>query len=689
MSLRSHLDWPKPSKLGIFWLAILLFICLSPVTARAQSWKAVGPGGGDVRALAIDPGNSDLVYLGTTDGHIFGSRDGGERWSLLGLAGPTANAVVTALIVDPRNSSVLYASTWTREREGEGGGVFLSEDGGRSWREMGLAGHAVRALVQAPSDPDVIVAGALDGIFRFRKGSGAWEQISPKGDAELRNFDSLSIDPLNPDVIYAGTFHLPWKTMDGGDQWVAIHRGMKDDSDILSLAVDPANPQHVFASSCSGIYRSQDAGSLWREVQGIPNSSRRTPVIRIDPSNPAILYAGTTQGLWKSADGGANWRRTSPGDWVVNSLVIEPARESGDAARSSNDTGRILVGTEEHGVVLSDDGGKNFREANGGFFHRRVVSLAVDPKRAGQIAAVFAGAQESVEASDDGGRTWSPLGGGLNATDVQRLFPVPDGLMAGLVSGGLARFDQKTESWTRVGVFMEGGDARVVTSTAQVASKRSPFTAHVNDLSFSGVGWFAATDEGLFVSRDAGAHWSLVPFGPAAFPVNSVSAQRGGEKLRIVTSLAMVFSDDSGATWEWHDLPLKSGGVLRLEFADDTTALAVARNGLYISSDGGATWQVAAAGLPQGPLADLLITPDAWLVSIEAGGLYLSRNQGASWSRLENRGYAEKGIENGQFRALAAEANTEIIYVGSSGEGVYVLDLGPAPEFASGGASGK
>ena len=164
MILRSNLDWPKPSKLGISLLVIFLFFFLSPVGLHAQSWKAVGPGGGDVRALAIDPANSDLVYLGTTDGHIFGSRDGGEHWSLIGLAGPAANAVVTALIVDPRDSSMLYASTWTREQGGEGGGVFLSADGGRSWREMGLAGHAVRALVQAPSDPDMLIAGALDGV---------------------------------------------------------------------------------------------------------------------------------------------------------------------------------------------------------------------------------------------------------------------------------------------------------------------------------------------------------------------------------------------------------------------------------------------------------------------------------------------------------------------------------------------
>jgi photosystem II stability/assembly factor-like uncharacterized protein len=689
MILRAHLDRPKPFKQGTSWLAVPLLFLFLPAGVRAQSWKAVGPAGGDVRALAMDPAHPELVYLGTTDGHIFGSRDGGEHWSLFGLAGPGANAVVTAILVDPRNSNVLYASTWTRERGGEGGGVFLSTDGGRSWRETGLPGHAVRALVQAPSDPDLLIAAALDGVFRLRVRSRTWERISPAGDAELRNIDSLSVDPSNPDVIYVGTFHLPWKTLDGGEHWVPIHRGMKDDSDVLSLAVDAADPRRVFASTCSGIYRSEDAGTRWREVQGIPNSSRRTPVIRLDPSNAAVLYAGTTQGLWKSSDGGVNWRRVSPDDWVVNSLVIEPTRESGDGTLSPNATGRILVGTEQHGVLSSDDGGKNFRDANAGFFHRRVVSLAVDAKNPGLIAAAFAGTQGPVAASMDGGRTWSALGSELNASEVSHLFSMPDGFVAALVSGGLARFDSLQGRWSRLETVVESADGRPSESSAQVSGRQNPFTAHVNDLSFAGAAWFAATDEGLFVSPDTGSHWSLVTAAPAASPVNSVHARSDGQKLRIVTALAMVFSDDAGATWQWHDLPLESGGVLRLEFVDDSTLLAVARHGLYISNDAGNIWRLAAAGLPKGSLANLLIRPDMWLVSLEAGGLYLTRDRGASWSRVGNHGYAEKGIEDAQFPALAAEPAAGLVYAGSSGEGLYVLDLAAAPEHASGGASGK
>ena len=306
----------------------------------------------------------NFVYLGTTDGHIFGSEDGGRHWQLLGLAGLARNATVTAILVDPHDSEILFASTWTREKEGEGGGIYRSTDRGRTWQASGLFGHAVRALVAAPSDPDILVAGALDGVFRSRDGGKNWEMITPANDPELRNFDSLAIDPQDPEIIYAGTFHLPWKTVDGGRDWAAIHEGMIDDSDVLSLAVNPSNPQQVFASACSGIYRSDDAGAHWKRVQGIPDSSKRTLVIRFDPGRTNTLYAGTTDGLWKSTDAGARWHRVSPDSWVVNALAVLPTNDelnSVEAMSAEPISAHTLIGTEQQGVLVSDSCDGQFR----------------------------------------------------------------------------------------------------------------------------------------------------------------------------------------------------------------------------------------------------------------------------------------------------------------------------------------
>lgn len=630
--------------------------------ATAQTWRSMGPPGGDVRALVADPGDSRVLYMGTTDGHIFGSRDGGAHWQILGRAGPRLDAVVTSIVVDPRDPLRLYAGTWTRESSGEGGGVFRSTDGGRTW-QAALVGHAVRALAQAASKPDILVAGALDGIYRSRDGGDTWRRISPASNEELRNFDSVAIDPRYPEVIYAGTFHLPWKTTDGGDHWAPIHAGMIDDSDVFSLAVDQTHPRRIYASACSGIYRSDNGGGLWKKIQGIPFSARRTHVIRQDPLRPGAVYAGTTEGLWRTTDSGASWRRVTPHDWVINALAI--ARTSGAGHEH-----RVVIGTEQLGVLVSEDDGEHFRSANDGFYHRQIVSLALDREHPGRVLAILANAPEPVLATGDGGRNWAPLGPGLRTEELKRVYASPDGWWAALARGGLMRYDAEEGEWLRAGVLV--GDAAVVTdrrARQKPASKLVPFNLVVADMAFSRDIWFAATENGLLASRDRGSTWSSFPFAPLTLPVSSVRASADGRDLRVVSLRGMVFSTNGGKTWSWHDLPFESGGALRLDVADDNTVLATARTGLYISRDGGKGWQLAAYGLPGVSVQDLAITPGAWLASMQTGGLYISYDRGMTWARIEGT------LAEGYFPVVTTGDAARVIYAASATEGLYAVEL--------------
>lgn len=649
---------------AVFWAA----------PAQAQVWEAMGPTGGDVRALASDPARPEVLYLGTTDGAIFTSSDAGADWEPLGLIGENQNAVVTAILVDPRNSARLFAATWTREAGGEAGGVFLSSDGGATWHESRLAGHAVRALAQAASDPAILVAGALDGVFVSGDSGESWQRITPAGDAELRNFDSLAIDPRDPLIIYAGTFHLPWKTVDGGAHWTAIHAGMMDDSDVLSMVTDRGNPRRIFASACSGIYRSEDGGAAWEKLEGIPYSARRTPVIRQDAARPAVLYAGTTEGLWKTADAGASWRRISRRNWVVNSMAILP----GDGGAES----RVLLGTEKHGVLASDDGGASFHASNEGFHHRHIVSLAVDPQDSQRAAAVLENAPDALLMTEDGGRSWAPMSAGLDGETVRQIFSSPVGWWVALASGGLARFDAQRNSWARIGVVSEASSSapNSASDSAGARGEIRAFRAAVNDMSFGDSAWFAATEQGLFVSHDSGKSWTELPFGPGELSVGSVRASRDGRQIRLASSGGMIFSEDSGRTWAWHDLPLESGGAVRLEWASDDILLAAARTGLYISRDAGISWTKAQAGLPGGLADGMLTGPDFWLVSVQRAGLYISRDQGATWARVKRSGpVVAASAGDGQFSVLVANGDAGRIYAGSVNDGLFVLDLSANP----------
>jgi photosystem II stability/assembly factor-like uncharacterized protein len=680
MAARFHpFRYPRRSLPILFVFLFFLGAIVAAPSAKSQTWKPLGPDGGDVRTLAIDPSQPKFVYLGTTDGHVFGSEDGGRHWQLLGLAGAAHNAIVTAIIVDPRDSDLLFASTWTREKQGEGGGIYRSTDRGRSWYPAGLVGHAVRAFVAAPSDPDTLVAGALDGVFRSRDDGKNWEMITPANDPELRNFDSLAVDPQDPEMIYAGTFHLPWKTVDGGRDWAAIHEGMIDDSDVLSLAVSPLNPRQVFASACSGIYRSDDGGSHWKRVQGIPDSSKRTLVIRFDPVRTNTLYAGTTDGLWKSTEAGARWHRVSPDNWIVNTVAVlstADKTDSDEARFAERKSDELLIGTEQQGVLVSEASKGDFEPANEGFEHRRVVSLAVDRENSRRLGAVLANASDAVVVSEDVGETWTPLGSGLTPASVRRLFSTPAGWYAAVASGGLMRLDVASGRWIREGLATER-QSNTASPTHATGARGKPstttlFSAVVSDLTFSDTEWFAATEEGLFKSNDAGKSWSQLPFSSLSLPVDSVRVSADGTEIRIVSSHGMVFSSDEGRSWRWHDLPLESYGALRLEVADAFTLLVTSPSGLYISRDDGITWAKTQSGLPASPVNDVLVRPEFWVVSSENGGLYISRDQGANWSRIGNPSSA---THSDNFPILEADPAANRIYAGSANESLYMIQL--------------
>ena len=145
------------------------------------------------------------------------------------------------------------------------GGLYVSNDGGVTWEiDPEMNGQSIRALAAAPSDPKIMVAGTLKGVYRSTDAGEHWQLISPEGSQELHEVESIAIDPANPQIIYAGTWHLPWKTTDGGAHWTSIKQGIIDDSDVFSIIIDPKRPNIVYASACSGIYKSEDGGAKFK-----------------------------------------------------------------------------------------------------------------------------------------------------------------------------------------------------------------------------------------------------------------------------------------------------------------------------------------------------------------------------------------------------------------------------------------
>jgi photosystem II stability/assembly factor-like uncharacterized protein len=153
----------------------------------------------------------------------------------------------------------------------------------------------------------------------------------------------------------------------------------------------------------------------------------------------------------------------------------------------------------------------------------------------------------------------------------------------------------------------------------------------------------------------------------ASPPLQSVRASSDGRRIRVVSQRGLLFSDDSGTTWTWHDLPLQSGGALSLAAvpADENILVALARVGLYISRDWGQTWNAATSGLPAAPVQDFAASPVLFATAMRTGGVYLSSDFGKTWRR------AEEGPADDYFTAVVPGKIPGAMLAASKTEGLY------------------
>ena len=431
---------------------------ISNFTSRIASesydrvWQMTGPFGGDVTALTIDPRNANRILVGSGDGQIYSSIDGGTVWKRLRPGIRALGCTVTILHFDREKPNLIYAGAKPQTEVGDetnGGGFFISEDNGESWRETeSLRGRAVRSFSQSVSEPSVMAIAASNGVYRSSDRGKTWELITPVGNPELRGFHSVAIDPRDANAVYVGTHHLPWKTPDGGKTWKRTgHKdvGMIDDSDIFTIQVDPDDPNTVMMSACSGIYRSRDAGIGWTKFQGIPYSSRRTHMVYRHPTRPETIFAATTEGLWISTQDGKQdtWRQVTSAQLVINAVAVHPTEPD-----------RVVLGTQDNGVLISSNGGETFEASNAGFINRKVPAVLADSKERGRIYAgvIFDGLNGGLFVSEDGGITWQQSMNGMGVRDVYSLYQSPakpEIIYAG-TNHGLFRSEDHGRNWMQL-----------------------------------------------------------------------------------------------------------------------------------------------------------------------------------------------------------------------------------------------
>jgi len=556
--------------------------------------------GGDARAFAAVPGEPHHLYLGATNSWLYESVDGGASWHRLSKLDASDDLVLDHIIVDAANPATVFVAAWKLDQPG--GGLWVSRDGGRSWSAVeGLRGQSIRALAQAPSNPRIMVAGTLEGVFRSTDAGATWKQISPPGSREIHEVESLAIDPTDPDVVYAGTWHLPWKTTDGGQNWHNIKDGVIDDSDVFSIIIDPAEPKIVYASACSGIYKSEDAAELFKKIEGIPLTARRTRVLKQDPANREVVYAGTTEGLYKTVDGGKHFERMTGPDVIVNDVFVD-----------SKDSNHVLLATDRGGVLLSHHAAASFVAANEGFSGRKVEALLVDNGSpavgpTAPLARIFAGVVNDksyggVFVSNDGGAHWEHIAAGLGGRDVFALAESPEGTILAGTNHGIFALEIKQDAgdapgarWSRrstiqntlVKTATETHNGTRVNIDKQVKDTRREMEGRVRALNLSGEAWLAATPGGVYTSKDHGASWQG---GPVMGVGDYLAVAAHGSQLTAARKDGLVLSTDGGESWRPIGIPAMLTRIHSIVFSADGTLWLGAREGVYFTHNLGKTW---------------------------------------------------------------------------------------------------
>ena len=357
---------------------------VDPKTYGGMKWRLIGPfRGGRVLAVTGVPSQPNTFYFGAVAGGVWKTTDAGNTWDPLFEKQTTSS--IGALAVSESDPNVIYAGSGEACIRGNisfGDGVYRSNDGGKTWNNVGLKDtRHIGAVIIHPANPEVAFVAALGhaygpnterGIFRTRDGGKSWEKVLYIDDRN--GAIDVVFDPRNPHVLFAAMwegYRTPWTLNSGGDK--------------------------------SGLYRSTDDGTTWKRLEGngIPEGPLGKIGVSVSGADSNVVYAlieAQKGGLYRSDDGGTNWtlinddHRFRQRAWYFTHVWADP-----------QDTNKVYIANT--GLFRSSDGGKSFERllAPHGDHH----ALWIDPKDSTHL---INGNDGGATISVDGGKNWSTQG---------------------------------------------------------------------------------------------------------------------------------------------------------------------------------------------------------------------------------------------------------------------------------------
>lgn len=712
----------------------------APSVASVNSWTFLGPGniGGRTRTLVIDPEDDKVMYAGGVSGGVWKTVDGGERWEPIGDV--LTNLAVNAMAVDPRDRRLLYVGTgegyFREEVRGtglplRGNGIYLTRDSGRSWQHLpSTAGedfHWVNDLVVSVHDSNRIYAATRTGIWRSADAGQSWTRVL---DPEIGSgcLDLAGRTDAPGDYLYAscGTFEQAtvYRTTqaESDDPWTAVLR--EPHMGRTTLAIAPSRPSTIYALSASNeegisnqgllaVFRSDESGDPGTWSATVRNTdpvklnsllltnpapasyrdcggSRDTVitmgwycnVIAVDPQDPERVWAAGVD-LFRSDDGGKNWGLASY--WWTGRKTAS------------------YVHADQHGILFHPryDGENNqtmFALTDGGVFR-------TDNARAG----VATGQSATCQPSKSDVR-FTSLNHNFGATQFYHGAVSPDGrtFIGGTQDNGTlrGRIEAGSDGWEEIWggdggyVVIDPGDPDIIFAESQWGS----FVRSTDGGNSFGSARAGLEDDFLFITPLAvdptrpsrlwtGGRrlwrWSTESrsWWPASTTVEGkisaiAVAPRQSDRVIAGTSTGAIYRTNRGTSADgatvWERVSPRQGWISWIAFdpvdANVVYATYAGFGGTHVwkSVDGGASWSPLDGELPDIPVHSIAVDPtrrDRLYLGTDLG-VFVSLDGGRHWN-VENTGFAPAVTET----VLIVRGS---IYAFTHGRGVWRAELPPS-----------
>jgi photosystem II stability/assembly factor-like uncharacterized protein len=521
--------------------------------------------------------------------------------------GPYAG-VISSIAVDPGQAGVVYGAGFTA--------VYRSSDGAGSWGRLPSFGEPPGFISSIAVDPGA--AGAVyaltgSGVWRLPHGAQDWRRLS------LRDIGQLAIVPGNPgqpSTLLAATYeHGLIRSVDAGVTFAGSSDGLAEPNAVYWIGPAPSEPEFVYLLASDGLYRSADRGLTWAGAT-LPEGFFGTAVI--DPTDPDTLYVFDLDKVYRSQDAGATWQRVGSGLRVGAFGFIA-------ALAAAPTTPTTLYAVTDRALFRSTDAGQSFSLRNDDPFG--VLSpwaITIDPF---DRSRVYRPSGEGVLVSENGGATFLSANQGLPGLPTQAVAVRAGGVFAGTLFGGVRFSGDGGSSW----VTGTGGDIEFE-SILSLAAEPSA-SGYV----------YAGTYRGrLFRSRD-GAAWTAADERLPRAPVWGIAPDPGlAGRVLAATEVGVFSSRDAGGRWSRSSRGIPNTGVRAITFAASAPAIAYAgleKGGVYRSTNGGRRWVRAGLGkLTVLSLAVHPLEPDVLFAATKRAGVFRSEDAGRTWTKIVESG---------------------------------------------------